>query len=113
MDRKLLLLPIGIVLLLTGCELVMVGNASGCSRILRILQKGFEKDQVKECFPGMRKEDFFTMLFASSADPAKIERALRESVELLERYEPDQGIATVGFEFIPDGIWSGSRQGKE
>ena len=63
MDRKLLLLPIGIVLLLTGCELVMAGNESGCSRILRILQKGFEKEQVKECFSGMRKEGFLYHAF--------------------------------------------------
>jgi radical SAM superfamily enzyme YgiQ (UPF0313 family) len=49
--------------LLTGCELVMIGNESGCSRILRILQKGFEKEQVKECFSGMRKEGFLYHAF--------------------------------------------------
>ena len=38
MDRKLFLPPIGIVLLLTGCELVIVDTESGCSQILRILQ---------------------------------------------------------------------------
>ncbi|HXZ36562.1 MAG TPA: hypothetical protein VEL68_11135 [Thermodesulfobacteriota bacterium] len=37
MDTKRLLPPIGIALLLTGCELVMDDNESGCSQILRIL----------------------------------------------------------------------------
>jgi hypothetical protein len=83
MDRKLLLLPIGIVLLLTGCELVMVGNKSGCSRILRILQKGLEKEQVKGCFSGMRKEGFlyhaFLLLGGSGEDRKSIEGERRTS----------------------------------
>jgi hypothetical protein len=53
------------------------------------------------------------MLFCSSADPAKIERALRESVELLERYEPDRVIVTVAFRIYPgcDLVWIATREG--
>ena len=53
------------------------------------------------------------MLFCSSADPTKIERALRESVELLKSYEPDQVIVTVGFRIYLgcDLVWIATREG--
>ena len=38
MDRKLVLPPLGIVLLLTGCALVIFDTEGGCSQILRILK---------------------------------------------------------------------------
>jgi len=49
MDRKLLLLPIGIVLLLTGCELVMVG---------RLEEARAEAAEVMRIDPKFSLEDF-------------------------------------------------------
>jgi len=84
-----------------GCGLVMVGNESGCSRILEALGKRFTSEEVEECFRrcealGLRYNAFL-MLGGPGEDPASVE----ESVALVERYHPMMVSVTVGIRIYP------------
>lgn len=84
-----------------GCELVMVGNESGCSRILRTLRKGFEKEEVEQSFSLCRKAGLRYHAFLLIGGPGEDRKSIEESVELLERYKPDQVTVTVGIRIYP------------
>ncbi len=85
----------------SGCELVMVGNESGCSRILQGLRKGFGKEEVEQCFSSCRKEGLRCQGFLLIGGPGEDRESVQESVELLEHYEPDQVIVTIGIRIYP------------
>jgi len=85
----------------SGCKLVMVGNESGCSRILSALRKGFGKEEVEQCFSSCGKEGLRYHGFFLIGGPGEDRKSVEESVELLERYRPEQVTVTVGIRIYP------------
>ena len=84
-----------------GCVLVMVGNESGCSRMLRALRKGFERAEVERCFAACQREGLPYNAFLLLGGPGEDRESVEESIELLERFEPNQLTVTVGIRLYP------------
>jgi radical SAM superfamily enzyme YgiQ (UPF0313 family) len=84
-----------------GCVLVMVGNESGCSRMLRALRKGFERAEVERCFAACQREGLPYNAFLLLGGPGEDRESVEESIELLERSEPNQLTVTVGIRLYP------------
>lgn len=84
-----------------GCALVMIGNESGCTRILRHLRKGFQKGDVERCFSTCEREGLRYNAFLLVGGPGEDRESVEESVELLERHSPQQVTVTVGIRLYP------------
>jgi radical SAM superfamily enzyme YgiQ (UPF0313 family) len=84
-----------------GCTLVTVGNESGCSRSLRALRKGFERSDVERCFSACQREGLRYNAFLLLGGPSEDRASVEESVELLERFRPNQVSVTVGIRLYP------------
>lgn len=84
-----------------GCSLVMVGNESGCSRMLRTLRKGFERAEVERSFAACQQEGLRYNAFLLLGGPGEDRESVEESVELLERFELNQLTVTVGIRLYP------------
>lgn len=84
-----------------GCVLVMVGNESGCSRMLRALRKGFERAEVERCFAACQREGLACNAFLLLGGPGEDRESVEESIELLERFQPNQVTVTVGIRLYP------------
>jgi len=84
-----------------GCGLVIVGNESGCSRMLDVLQKGFDRAAVERCFTTCQQEGLRYNAFLLLGGPGEDRASVQESVELLERFAPNQVTVTVGLRLYP------------
>jgi radical SAM superfamily enzyme YgiQ (UPF0313 family) len=84
-----------------GCGLVIVGNESGCSRMLDVLQKGFDRADVERCFSVCQQEGLRYNAFLLLGGPGEDRASVQESVELLEAFAPNQVTVTVGLRLYP------------
>ena len=84
-----------------GCELVMVGNESGCTRVLDGLKKGFAKADVERCFVACESLGLRYHAFLLIGGPGEDRESVEESIELLERFTPAHVSVTVGVRLYP------------
>jgi radical SAM superfamily enzyme YgiQ (UPF0313 family) len=71
-----------------GCEQVQVGNESGSDLMLTNLGKGFTRRQVEETLQLLKQSGLQYNCFLMLGGPGETPDTMRESVELLESYEP-------------------------
>ena len=84
-----------------GCGMAIVGNESGCTRTLDRLRKGFDTEAVERCFSTLEAEGMRYNAFLLLGGPGEGRDSVRESVELMERYSPNQVSVTVGVRIYP------------
>ena len=85
-----------------GCERVIAGNESGCTRTLQRMRKGFTKQDVEGCFAFLEAERMCYNAFLLLGGPGEDRASVRESVELMERFAPNQVSVTVGIRLYPN-----------
>ncbi len=84
-----------------GCVLVMVGNESACSHMLGVLRKGFGREEVERCFAACRNAGLRTGAFLLLGGPGEDRDSVRESIDVLQRLQPDRVGVTVGIRIYP------------
>lgn len=84
-----------------GCELAIVGSESGCTRILQRMRKGFDSQDLERCFALLEAEGIRYNAFLLLGGPGEDRESVRESVELMERFTPNQVSVTVGIRLYP------------
>jgi radical SAM superfamily enzyme YgiQ (UPF0313 family) len=85
-----------------GCEMVIVGNEGGCTRMLRRLKKGFAKQDVERCFALLEAEQMPYTAFLLLGSPGEDRASVRESVEVMARFAPTRVSVTVGVRLYPN-----------
>jgi len=84
-----------------GCGLVMVGNESGCDRLLEALRKGFTRADVERCFSLLEAEGVQYNAFLLLGGPGEDRRSLDESIEFMQRWSPSMVSVSVGIRLYP------------
>lgn len=84
-----------------GCVLAIVGNESGCTRILTALGKGFGKAEVERCFAACQEIGLRYNAFLLLGGPGEDRDSVRESVELLQRFQPALVNVSIGIRLYP------------
>jgi radical SAM superfamily enzyme YgiQ (UPF0313 family) len=84
-----------------GCALAIVGNESGCTRMLRQMGKGFAQQDVQRCFSLLQAEGIRYNAFLLLGGPGEDRASVQESVELMEHFAPAQVSVTVGVRIYP------------
>jgi len=84
-----------------GCSMVVVGNESGCTRVLQGMRKGFTRQDAERCFALLEAVQIRYNAFLLLGGPGEDRASVRESVELMERFSPNQMSVTVGIRIYP------------
>jgi radical SAM superfamily enzyme YgiQ (UPF0313 family) len=84
-----------------GCDQVQVGNESGSDLVLTNLGKGFSRRQVEETLQLLQQAGLRYNCFLMLGGPGETPDTVRESVELMERYQPFLVNLTVGIRIYP------------
>jgi radical SAM superfamily enzyme YgiQ (UPF0313 family) len=84
-----------------GCGMVQVGNESGSELVLRRLGKGFGRQQVELTLGLLKEEGLLYNCFLLLGGPGETRETVRESVALLEAYNPHMVNLTVGVRIYP------------
>ncbi len=85
----------------SGCVMVQVGNESGSELMLHNLGKGFSRQQVELTLRLLDEEDLPYTCFLLLGGPGETPQSVRESVDLLETYQPRMVNLTVGIRIYP------------
>jgi radical SAM superfamily enzyme YgiQ (UPF0313 family) len=84
-----------------GCDQAQVGNESGSDLVLTNLGKGFTRRQVEETLHLLQHAGLRYNCFLMMGGPGETSDTVRESVELLEGYNPFLVNLTVGIRIYP------------
>jgi len=84
-----------------GCSMLVVGNESGCTRTLKAMSKGFAREDAERCFSTLEAEQIRYNAFLLLGGPGEDRDSVRESVELMQRFRPNQMSVTVGIRIYP------------
>jgi radical SAM superfamily enzyme YgiQ (UPF0313 family) len=84
-----------------GCHQVQVGNESGSDLVLTNLGKGFGRRQIEETLGLLQQAGLSYNCFLMLGGPGETPATVRESVELLEGYNPFLVNLTVGIRIYP------------
>jgi len=84
-----------------GCSVLVVGNESGCTRTLEAMSKGFAREDAERCFSLIEAEQIRYNAFLLLGGPGEDRDSVRESVELMQRFRPNQMSVTVGIRVYP------------
>jgi len=84
-----------------GCIMVQVGNESGSELVLNRLGKGFGREQVELTLKLLKDEGLAFNCFLLLGGPGETPETVRESVALLEAYDPHLVNLTVGVRIYP------------
>ena len=72
-----------------GCDRIHYGVEAGNDDILRILQKGITKKQVKEAFALTKKADIQTLAYFMIGSPRETKETILESINFAKELDPD------------------------
>jgi radical SAM superfamily enzyme YgiQ (UPF0313 family) len=84
-----------------GCSMLVVGNESGCTRTLEAMSKGFAREDAERCFSTLEAEQIRYNAFLLLGGPGEDRDSVQESVELMQRFHPNQMWVTVGIRIYP------------
>lgn len=84
-----------------GCSMLVVGNESGCTRVLQAMSKGFTRADAERCFSLLEAEQVRYNAFLLLGGPGEDRQSVRKSVELMQRFRPNQMSVTVGIRIYP------------
>jgi radical SAM superfamily enzyme YgiQ (UPF0313 family) len=84
-----------------GGEMVQVGNESGSDLMLANLGKGFGREQVELTLQLLQEEGLPFSCFLMLGGPGETPETVKESVALLEKYQPQLVNLTVGIRIYP------------
>jgi radical SAM superfamily enzyme YgiQ (UPF0313 family) len=81
--------------------MLVVGNESGCTRTLEGLGKTFSREDAERCFSTLEAEQIRYAAFLLLGGPGEDRDSVRESVDLMQRFRPNQMSVTVGIRIYP------------
>jgi radical SAM superfamily enzyme YgiQ (UPF0313 family) len=85
----------------SGGSMVQVGNESGSELVLSNLEKGFGLEKVERTFTLLNREGLPFNCFLLLGGPGETPETVRQSVALLEKYQPRMVNLTVGIRIHP------------
>ncbi len=84
-----------------GCVGVNFGVDSGSDRMLGVLHRGYDSDAIRSAVEACRQAGLLVMLDLLLAAPSENVASLRETIELIQRLNPDRVGAATGVRLYP------------